>query len=168
MPRRPLATRVSKAKVCMCPFLYTPGLSLHAPSLYPLPSPPSSQSLSHVTQSMSGVGSQPSSWAGGSAVGVDLNLRCLGGRPSLPFPTGPGLGAVFGGASHPSSSIIMGVGEAWDSEGSEMTTWWGTAPGKPSWTVTGVGSGDFVLPTNNVNCCHCLGCLLGSGESEEE
>ncbi|KAB0358771.1 hypothetical protein FD754_002927 [Muntiacus muntjak] len=37
-----------KAKVCMCPFLYNPGLRLHAPSLYPLPSPLSSQSLSHA------------------------------------------------------------------------------------------------------------------------
>ncbi|XP_060258600.1 ragulator complex protein LAMTOR2 isoform X1 [Ovis aries] len=71
-----------KAKVCMCPFLYTPGLSLHAPSLYPLPSPPSSQSLSHVTQSMSGVGSQP------AARGWGLSGRS---RPEFKMPRAAGL-----------------------------------------------------------------------------
>lgn len=110
-----------KAKVCMCPFLYTPGLSLHAPSLYPLPSPPSSQSLSHVTQSTSGVGSQAAArgWGLSGRSRPEFKIPQVAGLVGLdspPFPTGPGLGAVFGGASHPSSSIIMGVGGTWDSE----------------------------------------------------
>ena len=105
-----------KAKVCMCPFLYIPGLSLHAPSLYPLPSPPSSQSLSLVTQSASGVGSQAAAggWGLSGRSRPELKIpRVAGlvGLDSSPFPTGPGLGAVFGGASYPSSSIIMGAGE---------------------------------------------------------
>lgn len=45
---------------------------------------------------------------------------------ALPL-AGPGLGAVSGGAPHPSSSIVMGIGGSW-SQKREMTIWRGRAP----------------------------------------
>lgn len=48
------------------------------------------------------------------------------GLISPPFLSGPGLGAVPGGASHPSSSIVMDMGGS-RGQKREMTIWRGRA-----------------------------------------
>ena len=86
--------------------------------------------------------------AGCSALGVDLDLGSLSWQATcgIDFSSllaGPGLGAVPGGAPHPSSSIVMGTGGSRGSDERDDHLEGQGPLRKPSWTV---GAGwDFVF-----------------------
>lgn len=116
----------------------------------PLPPPPWAHSGPHCPVHIWGWGSL------GAGHWTSTGFGTPRGRPGVgpvfpPLLAGPGLGAVPGGAPHPSGSIVTGIDGRW-----------GRAPRGTLLRLWGGGEGDFVFSKNKFqSCCVWVAVLAG-------